>query len=99
MYGLPESIDTITDCLALVFDSQNWKPILNSKLNAIKLHKEMSQNEKLELTKQLLIEKHTEKSLVGLFDQYDKIGLEKFVGTGWAKKIIFNEGKDSFSFN
>lgn len=51
MYGLPESIDTITDCLALLFDSQNWKPILNSKLNAIKLHKEMTQNEKIELTK------------------------------------------------
>jgi len=51
MYGLPESIDTITDCLALVFDSKNWKPILNSKLNAIKLHKEMTQNEKIELTK------------------------------------------------
>jgi hypothetical protein len=37
-----------------------------------------------------LIEKHSEKSLVGLFDQFDKIGLEKFVGTGWSNRIITN---------
>ena len=42
MYGLPESIDTITDCIKQMFDSENLKPILNSKLNSIRQHKEMT---------------------------------------------------------
>jgi hypothetical protein len=37
LYGLPESQDTLTDCMAELFDSENWKPILNSKLNQVKL--------------------------------------------------------------
>ena len=40
LYGLPESPDTLTDKLASLFDSKNWKPILNSKLNQVKLNKE-----------------------------------------------------------
>lgn len=51
LYGLPESPDTLTACLGNLFDSENWKPILNTKLNAIKLHKELSEDEKLEETR------------------------------------------------
>ena len=68
LYGLPASIDTLTECLGKVFEQENWKPILNHKLNVIKLDREKSEAKKLEETKALLREKHTEKSLVGLFD-------------------------------
>jgi len=37
LYGLPESPDTLTDALGPVFNSDNWKPLLNSRLNQIKL--------------------------------------------------------------
>ena len=51
LYGLPESPDTLTGCLGKLFDSENWKPILNSKLNSIKLHKELTSEEKQEQTR------------------------------------------------
>lgn len=54
LYGLPESPDTLTDCLAQLFDSENWKPILKSRLNAVKLHKEKSHDQKLKETQSLL---------------------------------------------
>mmetsp|Transcript_17190 Transcript_17190/g.28958 ORF Transcript_17190/g.28958 Transcript_17190/m.28958 type:complete len:191 (-) Transcript_17190:173-745(-) len=58
LYGLPESQDTLVDCLAGLFDSENWKPILNTKLNQIKLQKEKSKEEKEAEARQLLQEKH-----------------------------------------
>ena len=98
LYGLPESPDTLTACLSNLFDSENWKPILNTKLNAIKLHKELTEDQKLEETRQLLREKHTEKSLVGLFDNYDSLALERFVGTHHYRSVLQNQSKDVFNF-
>lgn len=71
LYGLPESPDTLMDCLADTFSSENWKPLLKSRLNAVKLHKDKTHDEKLEITKQLLQEKHTQKSMVGMYSKYD----------------------------
>lgn len=98
LYGLPESPDTLTDCLGELFNSDNWKPLLKSRLNQIKLHKEKSHDSKLAETKALLQEKHTEKSLVGLFSKYDKLALERVVGSVQFKKMIGIEAKDAFHF-
>jgi len=43
-------------------------------------------------------EKHTEKSLVGLFDNYDIDTLERMVGSQQYQSILKNSSKDSFSF-
>ena len=43
MYGLPESPDTLTECLSNCFDSNNWAPILKSKVNNIKFDKELTE--------------------------------------------------------
>jgi hypothetical protein len=96
MYGVPTSIDTLTDCLGEVFNQDRWKPLLNHKLNIIKLDRELSEAKKLETTKGLLREKHTEKSLVGLFDKFDRTNLERFVGTSAVKSVVEKEGKESF---
>lgn len=42
LYGLPQSPDTITDCLGDLFDADNWKPIMKNKANAIKMQKDKS---------------------------------------------------------
>ena len=81
MYGLPESPDSLMDCLATLFDSDNWRPLLKSRLNMVKMHIEYSDEKKMEETRKLLQEKHTAKSLVGLFSKYDKLVLERMVGT------------------
>jgi hypothetical protein len=39
-----------------------------------------------------------DKAMVGLFDRYDKLVLERFVGTGQYKKMIRMEAKDVFEF-
>jgi len=96
-YGLPESQDTLMDCIADVFSSENWKPILNSRLNSVKHHKEKTHDQKLEETKQLLQEKHTQKSLVGLFSKFDGNQLERVVGTRAYKKMLTLESKDAFT--
>ena len=98
LYGLPESPDTLTDCLADLFSSENWKPLLKSRLNAVKLNKEKTHDQKLEETKLLLQEKHTQKCLVGLFSSFDALALERFVGSAQFSKLIKTEAKDSFTF-
>ena len=81
MYGLPESPDTLMDCLGNLFDSENWKPLLKSRLNMVKMNIEYTEDQKMNETRKLLQEKHTQKSLVGLFSKYDKLTLERMVGT------------------
>ena len=81
LYGLPESPDTLMDCLGNLFDSENWKPLLKSRLNMVKMHIEYTDEQKIEETRKLLQEKHTQKSLVGLFSKYDKLALERMAGT------------------
>ena len=54
---------------------------MKSKANAIKMQKDKSHDQKLEETKELLQEKHRDKAMVGLFDRYDKLALERMVGT------------------
>ena len=54
LYGLPESPDTLTDCLGSLFDSENWKPLLKTRLNMVKLHKEKTHDQKLQETQALL---------------------------------------------
>lgn len=98
LYGLPESPDTLTDCISDLFNSDNWKPLLKTRLNSVKHHKEKTHDQKLEETKALLQERHTEKSLVGLFSKYDKLALERLVGTVQYKKMIAVEAKDVFHF-
>jgi hypothetical protein len=98
MYGLPESPDSLMDCLATLFDSDNWRPLLKSRLNMVKMHIEYSDEKKLEESRKLLQEKHTQKSLVGLFSKYDKLVLERMVGTQMFRKIIQQEAKDSYTF-
>ena len=98
MYGLPESPDTLTECLSACFNSDNWAPILKSKVNAVKFDKELTEEQKRTQTKDLLREKHTEKSLVGLFDNYDIDTLERMVGSHQYQNILKNSSKDSFNF-
>ena len=98
MYGLPQSPDTLSAYLANMLDSANWQPVLNMKVNSIKMNKEMTDEEKLENTREILREKHREKSLVGLFDNYDQLVLERFVGTHLFKSILENQAKDAFGF-
>jgi hypothetical protein len=71
---------------------------MKSKANAIRMQKDKSHDQKLEETRQLLQEKHMDKAMVGLFDRYDKLVLERFVGTGQFKKMIRMEAKDVFEF-
>ena len=33
LYSIPESPDTLMDCLADLFSSENWKPLLKSRIN------------------------------------------------------------------
>ena len=47
----------------------------------------------------MLQEKHINKAMVGLFDKYDKLVLERFVGTGHYRKMIRTEAKDAFEFS
>lgn len=54
LYGLPESPDTLTDCLGELFNSDNWKPLLKTRLNQVKMHKEKSHDQKLQETRALL---------------------------------------------
>jgi hypothetical protein len=37
------------------------------------------------------------KSVVGLFSKFDKLQLERLVGTASYKKMLTNEAKDSFT--
>jgi len=97
LYGLPESPDTI-ETLAELFKSSHWKPILNSRINNVKFMKEKTHDQKLELTKALLQEKHTQRSMVGLFSKYDKFVLERMVGTAQYRKMLTLEAKDAFTF-
>ena len=90
MYGLPSSKDTLTSYLANLLDSANWQPVLNMKINSIRMNKEMTDDEKRDNTREILREKHREKSLVGLFDNYDQLILERFVGTNIHKNILDN---------
>ena len=80
MYGIPQSIDTL-EFIGKLFDQEGWQPILKTKLNLVKLNKELSEEKKKSMAKEILREKHTEKSLVGLFDQFDRTVLERFSGS------------------
>ena len=80
MFGIPQSTDTL-DYLGKLFDQEGWQPILKTKLNLVKLSKELTEEKKKSLTREILREKHTEKSMVGLFDQFDKTVLERFCGS------------------
>jgi hypothetical protein len=76
------------DCLGNLFDSENWKPLLKSRLNMVKMNIEYSEDQKMNETRKLLQEKHTQKSLVGLFSKFDRLTLERMVGTQIFKKMI-----------
>ena len=71
---------------------------MKSKANAIKMQKDKSHDQKLEETRELLQEKHRDKAMVGLFDRYDKLALERMVGTNQYKKMIRIEAKDVFEY-
>lgn len=49
---------------------------------------EYSEDQKMNETRKLLQEKHTQKSLVGLFSKFDRLTLERMVGTQIFKKMI-----------
>lgn len=98
LYGLPASPDTMAGYLTGLLDSANWQPVLNTKINSVKMNKELTSEQKLEHTREILREKHREKSLVGLFDNYDILALERFAGSHLYQSILDNQAKDSFSF-
>lgn len=56
-----------------------------------------SEDKVLEEARSILRENHTEKSLVGLFSHFDKLQLERIVGTASYKKMIKDEAKDAFN--
>lgn len=99
LYSLPESPDTFTDALCDITQSDNWKSILKLRLNLAKTSKDKSEKEKLSETQQILSEHHTEKSIVGLFSKFDKLSLERIVGTANYKKLIKSEAKDTYNIH
>lgn len=71
LYGLPESIDVVTDCLCELTKAENWKKIKKIKINQAQSNKEKTEEEKLEEAKAILKETHADKSIVGLFSKFD----------------------------
>lgn len=100
LYGLPESPDTFTDALCEILNPENWKIMLKLRLNKAKMAKDAEKNEgqMIEEARSIMKEKHTDRSIVGLFSKFDKMQLERLVGTMNYQKMINNEAKDSFSF-
>lgn len=99
LYGLPESPDTFTDVLCEITNSDNWKVIMKLRLNKAKMSKEGKEDQEkiMEEARSIMKEKHQDKSIVGLFSKFDKLQLERLVGTANYMKMISNEAKDSFN--
>lgn len=98
MYSLPESPDTFTDVLCEITNSENWKVIMKLRVNQAKMAKDKEEEDKLEEARSIMRERHQDRSVVGLFSKFDKLQLERIVGTAAHAKMISNEAKDSFNF-
>lgn len=100
LYSLPESPDTFTDALCDTLDPQNYKPIIKMRLNMAKLKKDSEKNEEelVEEARMIMKEKNSERSIVGMFSKFDKLQLERIVGSSNYLKMISSEAKDSFNF-
>ena len=81
MYALPESPDTFTDVLCEITNAENWKIIMKLRVNKLKGTKESDEDNVAEETRKLMRERTAERSIVGLFSKFDKLQLERIVGT------------------
>ena len=111
LYSLPESPDILApdQCLGLSLmsadKSRGWDTIVKGRLNLIKMasgkeERAMSVDMKVKLSKEVIAEGKqvlTSRSVVGLFNQFDGLTLERFVGTLAHKDMLNSKLKDSFT--
>ena len=112
MYSIPESPDILEQSMIEIMDNQGgWDMILKHRLNLLRQKTknggrdddDKMDTEQFEKSCREVIREgrtyNSQKSIVGLFSQFDGIVLERMVGTENYKQLINNLSKDAFDFN
>ena len=107
LYSLPESPDILEESIPEMMDIAGWDMILKHRLIKIKQRasskdSKMTPEETAAECKQAIKEGrdlkdlNANRSLVCLYSSFDKLVMERFVGTHKYKQLISNESKDVY---